>query len=141
LDYTEVLEAGPAHRVTVSNLQNTVTYYFAVTSVDLTGLESPFSEELTFNFAINAETRHIRQSVPFSGATQPAAAFILSWPGAVTNVNLWQSADLLSWSPLTNVFGPGDSFLITPSLKPRFYRATSAEMGGTNLLRLWFRKF
>jgi hypothetical protein len=100
----------------------------------------------TSSLTIDPQTRHIRQSVTVNAATPPStvpptpASFTLSWLGAVNSVTVWQSSDLSSWSPLTNVFGPTDSLLVTPNPKSIFYRATSQDVGGTNWLKLWLRK-
>jgi len=47
-NYTNMTELGEATRVTVSNLTQGVTYYFAVTAYDPIGLESTFSGEISY---------------------------------------------------------------------------------------------
>jgi hypothetical protein len=51
--YTNMVVAGSATTVTISNLASAVTYYFAATSVDNTGLESVYSAEASFGPAAN----------------------------------------------------------------------------------------
>lgn len=46
--YTNMINAGSATNVTVSNLFVGATYYFAATAYNLIGLESPFSSEVAY---------------------------------------------------------------------------------------------
>ena len=47
-EYTNVLSAGSSLILTVSNLVRGATYYFAATAVDTGGLESDFSNEVSY---------------------------------------------------------------------------------------------
>ncbi len=57
-DYTAWINAGNATILTVPNLVDGATYYFAVTSYDWSGGSSPFSNE-------------VAATIPFSGQGQP----------------------------------------------------------------------
>ena len=46
--YTNVMEAGTNLHFTVTGLVETVTYFFAVTAYDTNGLESDFSNEVSW---------------------------------------------------------------------------------------------
>ena len=45
--YTNVVAAGTNTTVSIFNLLNSTTYYFAVTAVDTSGLESDYSTEVS----------------------------------------------------------------------------------------------
>jgi hypothetical protein len=47
-NYTNMVELGNATSVTVSNLSQGTTYYFAVTAYDMVGLESSYSGEIAY---------------------------------------------------------------------------------------------
>src|SRR5947199_1706688 len=46
--YTNVIDVGTADTATITGLDPQVTYYFAVTAYDATGLESAFSGEISY---------------------------------------------------------------------------------------------
>lgn len=48
VNYTRIVSAGPSLQAVVTNLSSGVTYYFAVTALDLFGQESVFSNEVTY---------------------------------------------------------------------------------------------
>ena len=52
--YTNTVDAGNATSVTVSNLTAGSTYFFAVTAYDLIGLESEFSQEISYTVPASA---------------------------------------------------------------------------------------
>lgn len=52
--YTNVVDVGSADTTTIDGLAPDVTYYFAVTAYDATGLESAFSGEISYTVPTTA---------------------------------------------------------------------------------------
>ncbi|MGB7746176.1 MAG: fibronectin type III domain-containing protein [Verrucomicrobiia bacterium] len=52
--YTRTLDAGDATNITISGLVAGTTYYFAATTVDGTGMISPFSNEVSYKVPTNS---------------------------------------------------------------------------------------
>ena len=52
--YTNMVDAGRATNATVTGLNVGITYYFAVTSYDVVGLESLFSPEISYTIPTNS---------------------------------------------------------------------------------------
>lgn len=52
-NYTNMLDAGAATSITISNLAPSATYYFAATSYNQVGLESGYSTELAYMVPVN----------------------------------------------------------------------------------------
>jgi hypothetical protein len=73
-------------------------------------------------------------------ATAPTNAFLLSWSASIHRVRLWQSMDLASWTPFTNLIGASNSFVIHVGPKPLFLRATAVGPDGENPLPLSISK-
>jgi len=46
--YTNIVDAGDATSITISNLVEGVTYYFAATAYNVLGMESEFSDEVSY---------------------------------------------------------------------------------------------
>ena len=59
--YTNEISAGNATNVTISGLVPGTTYYFAATTYDAVGMESPFSSEVSYLVPLNAPTRTSRR--------------------------------------------------------------------------------
>jgi hypothetical protein len=70
-NYTALTDVGLAVQATVSNLTYGVTYYFAMTSYDIIGLESPFSNEI--NYTPQTTPPGITLSSPLAGNYTPPA--------------------------------------------------------------------
>lgn len=93
--YTNTIDLGDNTKATVSGLVAGATYFFAVTDYDIIGLESVFSDEITY-------------TVP-GGATLAASALalggmLLIGRGHAGNVyDIQTSADLRSWSRIASV--------------------------------------
>jgi len=59
--YTNHVDAGNATTVTVSNLLNGATYFFAATAYDLAGLESDYSNEVQWTMLSKPRNLQIKQ--------------------------------------------------------------------------------
>src|ERR1700690_479721 len=55
-NYTNTLSAGNATNITVSGLVEGTTYYFAATTYDSIGVQSPFSTEVSYSVPTNTVT-------------------------------------------------------------------------------------
>jgi hypothetical protein len=119
--YTNKISLGSTTVVTISNLVEGATYYFAVTAYDGTGSESPFSNEAVY-------------TVPFSALTQPSVLtsaknsngqFSFTLSGATGKPYVIQSSvDMVNWSPaLTNIAPFAFTIPISSQYKQQFFRA------------------
>jgi hypothetical protein len=71
---------------------------------------------------------------PVTSDLRPIASgqtLFVTWPDTTSDVTLWESADLLTWLPLTNITGSSSSASIVPKAGSRFIRATRAGFDGT----------
>jgi hypothetical protein len=66
--YTNMVDAGKATNATVTGLNVGGTYYFAVTSYDVIGLESLFSQEISFTVPSTNSVPPPTNSVPTNSA-------------------------------------------------------------------------
>lgn len=99
--YTNIVDVGAATTYTVTGLAAGATYFFAVTAYDATGLESPFSNEISY-------------TVPPSTSPVSVISFAAS-SGTITSP-FTVNGGLLSQSVTTGVTGGGRaaySFTIT----------------------------
>jgi hypothetical protein len=106
--YTNAINVGNVTTNTVSGLEETGTYYFAVTAYNTNGLESDFSDEVSWSGAranrapvVNAgpdltvtlpNAATLRGTATDDGLPNPPGALTLSWskvsgPGTVTFAN------------------------------------------------------
>lgn len=117
-NYTTKVEAGNARTTTIQNLASGVTYYFAVKAFNTSGVESAFSNEITF--VPGAATLQLTIS-----ATGQAVLTVNGVAGRTYEIQA--TRDLKTWSVLGNVtVGAGGSAAYTdnPPLSGlrRFYR-------------------
>jgi hypothetical protein len=57
--YTNVVAAGTNSTVSISNLVNGTTYYFAATAVDTSGLESDYSTEVSASIRVRLKIQRL----------------------------------------------------------------------------------
>ena len=97
--YTNMVDTGMATSGTVSGLAAGTTYYFAVTAYDVTGLESPFSPEVSYTIPANtANLARIRLTM--GASRQPT----ISGTAPAGNVyNVLSSKDLKTWTNVGTV--------------------------------------
>lgn len=118
--YTNVIDVGSANSATVSNLVDSTTYFFAVTAYDVAGLESDFSDEISYTVPSPVSLLRISFD-PVQGAT-----LIMTGPSNCS-YNILTSTNLLDWMPLTTITldGSGASQYmhpVDPTQPTRFYR-------------------
>jgi len=90
--YTDTVDAGNATTVTISNLIAGATYFFAVTAYDIIGLESDFSNEISYTVPTTA---NLQVSV------SPSGEVLLSGtaPGGY-QYEIFATDDLKSWTTI-----------------------------------------
>ncbi len=92
--YTEQVPAGNSTSVTLSNLQEAVTYFFVVTASDASGLESPPSNEVSYTVPgvmLNIEEPDLPDF--------PNCVFITASGTVPQTWTLEESTDLQTWVP------------------------------------------
>ena len=125
-DYNVVVDVGTRTAADIGTLDPGCTYFIAVTAYSNTGLESAFSEEISYVLPIDGTNA---ATIPYSLIVlDNAAAARLSFTGKGGQTYLVQaSTDLRSWQTILNVYpssdGPVEFIDPDSSLYPaRFYR-------------------
>ena len=100
-NYTNTLSAGNATNATISGLVKGTTYYFAATTYSSSGVQSPFSNEVSYSVPTNTVT-------PPSPGVQfrvtPARQFILTVTGPVGHTyDIQASQDFKNWTVIGTV--------------------------------------
>jgi hypothetical protein len=101
--YTQVLNAGTTPALSVANMEFGKTYYFAVSAVGSTGLESPLSTELSVKIA--------QPPLPVGGgiSTNGSGQAGLNWSYPVSAFSsspqfmIESSPDLVQWTQVATV--------------------------------------
>lgn len=119
--YFRSVEVTNGVSATVSGLRPGVMYYFAATALDVTGLESEFSEEISYRPAAPS-------GASLSARMEPGSTFVISGSGAPGEAyRLETSSDLVEWSPLVTLVVSGSGLFsyrdeTAPGVPMRFYR-------------------
>ncbi len=102
-NYTNILSAGNATNITVSGLVAGDTYYFAVTTYDSSGVQSPFSNEVAYAVTTNAPMLQL--------CVTPTRQFILTVAGPVGHTyDILATPDCITWTVIGTVtVGAGGS--------------------------------
>ena len=80
--YTNIVDAGNATSVTISNLVPTATYYFAATTYNLAGLESDYSLEASYTVPLATNTFNPQPTL------DPIGNVVMNENGGVQTVDL-----------------------------------------------------
>ncbi|HEV2395207.1 MAG TPA: Ig-like domain-containing protein [Verrucomicrobiae bacterium] len=96
--YTNVLSVGTATNATVSGLTGGVTYFFAVTAYDTDGLESPYSNQITYTPSNALPV--VSLTAPVSGASYMGPANIACSASVTANGHTINSVKFYSGSNL-----------------------------------------
>ncbi len=123
--YTNASTLGNVTTVTISNLIEGVTYYFAVTAYDASGLESDFSGEVPYTVPISTSAPSLANVQVAPGLAGPAVVAGTGNPG--DKYTVLATKDFLSWQTLGTVVAGLDgtfqySDLAAVSAPVRFYR-------------------
>ena len=123
--YTNVVDIGLVTRATTTNLAEGVTYYFAVTAYNRSGVESDFSDE--FSYLVPIAVNEVRMSVAAGGQVT------LSVTGpAGSTYDIQATEDLKTWAligtGITGVEGLFDFRDTNAALfSKRFYRTVEVQ--------------
>ncbi|HLH54281.1 MAG TPA: fibronectin type III domain-containing protein [Verrucomicrobiae bacterium] len=121
--YTNMVDVGDATTVTIPGLIPGTTYYFAVTAYDSSGLESPFSGEISYTVPTAPPSVMQVTFAPNSGHP----AIVSGQLPAGTVLQLWATSDFSSWTSLGAVTPDSQGSFQLPdpsstSSAQRFYR-------------------
>lgn len=106
--YTNSVNVGSATRATIPGLVEGRTYYFAATAYNALGLESAFSEELSYTVPLSNNLPAITLTAPVKGTSYTAPASVNLAAGVtangqtITRVQFYNGATLLgedTWAP------------------------------------------
>lgn len=112
-------------------------------TVTATVTDSNYTGSATDVLNISNSSGSAAPSVPISLSTTPVTipaanvpVLLLSWPTNTTGVTVWQSTDLSTWTPLTNMPASSGSLSIVPKQATAFFRATADAADGTSQIPL-----
>lgn len=120
--YPQVVSAGLVTQTTVTGLTPGTPYYFAATASDSTGLESDYSNEITFTMP----ALRPGQSLPELRLFQAGTKSILQWPANYPGYTLQcSSSPAGEWTDLTSspsISGSNFIYTNTVSAAQQYYR-------------------
>lgn len=138
--YESVVDAGLQTFVRVAPLEAGVRFFFAVTAYNAAGLESPFSDEITYALPIDGTNAFL---VPLRLSIENGAARSVEFEAVPGRTYLVQaSSDLQSWERL-ETFPPITAGTVTWRDEPpapqqyRFYRVISQIVPDDLLDGIW----
>jgi fibronectin type III domain protein len=119
--YTDLVDVGNTTNATLSDLSLGTNYFFAVTAYDIIGLESPFSNEISYTAGTPLQSRLQISAAPPSQVTLKA-----SGPSGY-RYDVLMSQGLSDWTTITNIsLDTNGSVLYSPppaiSEPPRYYK-------------------
>jgi len=127
-NYTSNVAAGNATTTTLSGLTSGTTYFFAVKAYNASGVESAFSNEISFTPGSTSPG-----SVTIQLSVAPNGQAVLTVQGLAGHTyNIEATQDLTTWSTLgTATVGAGGTGSYTdttaPSVLKRFYRTRDLQ--------------
>lgn len=128
-NYTNLISAGNVTDVLIDGLTEGATYYFAVTAVAATGLESLFSNEATYLVPLVTPPAAVQLQI----AAAPDGTFHLTGAGAAGHLyEIQASTDLFSWSAIGSTTAELDGsfqFVDNDSVNypARYYRTSETQ--------------
>jgi fibronectin type 3 domain-containing protein len=118
--YSQSVSVGAVTQTTLSGLTQGTTYFLAVTASDATGLESAYSNEISFTVPTSLP------SVPELSLTRTGTKSVLRWATNYAGFKLqWSSSPAGTWANLTgNPVISGTYYVSTntTSTTQRYYR-------------------
>ena len=120
--YTNKVSVGAITAATVSGLTKGRTYYFAATSMNTSGLESPLSTEVNYTLPnpVILSLKAVRTNNMLTSVTVSASG------GVPTKWGLLASADMKSWTTIAHGTNTAVNVSVPASGMPiRFYRLAS----------------
>jgi len=124
--YANMVDAGNATSVTIANLVEGATYYFAATAYNPLGLESDYSDEISYTVPTAFARLQIRAA--------PAGQVALTVTGLIGHTyDIQATQDFETWTVIdTEAVGAGGSFEFTDTnaanSSMRFYRTRDIQL-------------
>ena len=124
--YDHIVEVGATNFVSITGLNERVTYYFTVTASDDLGLESPPSEELAWN-SFTADYPALPSWLAQHGITNRAEDIsehdddgdsVPIWQEFIMDTDPTDPGSLLELKTMAPVFGPGWEVVMTDEEPP-----------------------
>jgi hypothetical protein len=120
--YTNMIDVGNATTATTPGLTIGITYFFAVTAYNASGLESPFSGEISCSIPAPSQPPARLQIRPV-----PGGRILLGAGGIGHSYDILASQDLCSWKAIGTVTVDGSGSFdftdpVASSYSSRFYR-------------------
>lgn len=136
--YTNVVDVGSADTATISGLAQEVTYYFAVTAYDATGLESAFSGEISYTvpaMALLPPSLNANLALAVNGFGQ---AVVSGTAPAGYVYSVLVTDDFASWTMIGTATAENNGALqftdpLSPFYSNRFYRFQEISTQTPNL--------
>jgi hypothetical protein len=131
--YTSVTDSGNQTSVAIGRLVPGVTYYFAVTAYDNSGLESTFSGEISYTVPTSAPLPPIVLQAQTTFLPGAGKTILLSITGPANSVmRILATQDFASWSTIATITldSNGTSQVTDPAspfLPQRFYRIVQPQ--------------
>ena len=120
--YTQVVSAGPLTQTTITGLTPGTTYFLAATASDDAGVESLYSNEISFVVPAGRPD----QSLPELSLFRAGTDSVLQWPTNYPGFTLqWSSSPAGGWTNLTSspsISGGYFTYTNTSSASPQYYR-------------------
>lgn len=139
--YTQVFDAGKYTELSIPNMIYGETYYIAVTAAGSSGLESPYSDEITVTVLPPPLPASCEISMSISGNPELCWSFPVSALNSFPEFIIQASPDLINWAMVDTVFpeqatGGSEETLqfswpIPMSGSQRFYRLTAENWVGS----------
>ncbi|MGH7953509.1 MAG: fibronectin type III domain-containing protein [Limisphaerales bacterium] len=128
--YANRIDVGNATTTTISNLTSGVTYYFAATAYNSSGLESDFSTEVTYTPGTSTSTLATMRI----SAAAPGQPFALTVAGQTGHIyEIQATTNFINWTVIGTVAAAADGSLqftdpAASNFPSRFYRTRDTSL-------------
>jgi hypothetical protein len=121
--YTQAVSAGQVTQTTITGLTSGTTYFLAATATDDAGLESGYSNEISFVVPAGRPD----QSLPELSLLRSGTDAVLQWPTNYPGFTLqWSASPTGGWTNLTS----------SPSISGNYFTSTNTSSAALQYYRL-----
>jgi hypothetical protein len=121
--YTQAVSAGPLTQTTITGLTPGTTYFLVATAADDAGLESGYSNEISFVVPAGRPD----QNLPELSLLRSGADSVLQWPTNYPGFTLqWSTSPVGGWTNLTS----------SPSISGSYFTCTNTVPAALQYYRL-----